>query len=70
MSTFEERLLAADSRLSLLIIALRKDIIAVCEQRGRPLQDDWDDALTLAAERIELARGQVQAALRNLEEGS
>lgn len=70
MSTHAERLLRAESRLSLTIIALRKDVIAVCEQRGRPHQDDWDDTLQLASDYIARARNEVQSALRVLEDGA
>lgn len=70
MSRYEDNLLTANSQLSLRIISLRKKLVELCEQRGHPLQDDWDDAVTLASEHIALAERHVERALLALKEGT
>lgn len=70
MASYQERLIDADTQLTTRILELRSVLSQVERQRNEPLQDDWDDALMVAAYQIDEAEYHVQRALAALKEGT
>ncbi len=70
MNRYRRNLAAANNRFDINLAGIEGRIKSLREAKQHELQDDWDDALNMAADRLQLACEQMDVALRNLREGS